>query len=164
MASVNFSNIFLFISRLSLAISICFASLSRKSFFEFFTFFARYPSLGRLIVTTPTEPVRAFAPKSPPPRLSSSPRSSRRRQHIDLVSSGFISEFMKLLKYGMPYFAVISQRPLRFSSFQSKSFVILTVGIGKVKTLPWESPSAITSKNALLNIYISFWKSEYFSF
>ena len=111
--------------------------------------------LGRLIVTTPTEPVSGFEPKRPPPLYSSSRLSILNLQHIERASSGDMSEFIKFEKYGIPYFAVISHNPLSFSLFQSKSFVILYVGIGNVKTLPEASPSIITSKNALFNKSIS---------
>src|SRR3989338_5543963 len=79
-ASVNCSSILRLISRLSLAMSICSARSLRNSFFVL----ARYPSLGRFIVTTPTEPVSALAPKSPPPRRSSWVMSKRRRQHMEV--------------------------------------------------------------------------------
>ena len=38
---------------------------------------------------------------------------------------------------------------------QSRSFVTLIVGIGKVKTRPFASPSSITSQKASLNMSIS---------
>ena len=53
---------------------------------------------GRLMVTTPMEPVSGLAPNSPPPRLSSSRLSSRRRQHMERASSGDMSELTKLEK------------------------------------------------------------------
>ena len=43
---------------------------------------------------------------------------------------------------------------------QSKSFVRLYVGIGKVNTLPLASPSYMTSRNARLKRSISFWNSR----
>ena len=68
---------------------------------------------------------------------------------------------MKFWKYGRPYFAVISNRRSAFGESQSKSFVMLYVGIGKVKTLPSASPSAITSMNARLIMSISGCRSPY---
>ena len=47
--------------------------------------------LGILMVTTPTEPVLSPEPKNPPLFLRSSRRSRRRRQHMLLMSLGFIS-------------------------------------------------------------------------
>jgi len=79
---------------------------------------------------------------------------------MDLASSGFMSEFTKLLKYGIPYLPVISQSGCSSSSSQSKSEVRLYVGMGKVKILPLASPCIISSLNALLRMFISFWKSE----
>ena len=52
---------------------------------------------------------------------------------------------MKFWKYGRPYLAVISNISWAFGESQSKSFVMLYVGIGKVKTRPSASPSVITS-------------------
>ena len=51
-------------------------------------------------------------------------------------------------KYGTPYLAVISQIGSSPSFFQSKSFVMLYVGIGKVNGLPFASPPCIISANA----------------
>ena len=143
------------ISKLSFASSIFSASLAINS--PFVSVFAAI--LGRLIVTTPTDPVKGLDPKSPPPLYSSSLLSILNLQHIERASSGDMSELMKFEKYGIPYFAAISQRPSIFLLSQSKSFVILYVGIGKVNTLPELSPFIITSKNALFSMSISFWKS-----
>ncbi len=46
-------------------------------------------------------------------------------KHIDLASSGSISELIKLEKYGIPYLAVISQTGSSTGLFHSKSEVIL---------------------------------------
>ena len=48
-----------------------------------------------------------------------------------LTSSGFMSLFMKLEKYGVPYLAVISKIFCETGESQSKSDVMLYVGIGK---------------------------------
>ncbi len=80
---------------------------------------------GMLIVMTPMEPVRGFEPKRPPPRTWSWRLSMRRRQHMLRASSGFMSELMKLEKYGTPYFAVISHRPVILGLSQSKFRVTL---------------------------------------
>ena len=55
-----------------------------------------------LTVTTPSDPVCSAEPKSPLPRLSSSRRSSCRRQHIERIMFGLSSELMKFWKYGSP--------------------------------------------------------------
>ena len=153
--SVKSSNKARLISKLSLASSIFSANLDKNSplVSEFAAIF------GRLIVTTPTEPVRGFEPNNPPPLYSSSLLSILNLQHIERASSGDMSELMKFEKYGMPYFAAISHKPSIFLLSQSKSFVMLYVGIGNVNTLPELSPFIITSKNALFSMSISFWKS-----
>ena len=151
---MSFSRSFLLISREFLAISI-FSSRSFRNLF--LSPLAIYANLGRFIVTTPMEPVKGFEPKSPPPLYSSCLLSILKRQHIERASSGFISEFIKLEKYGIPYLALISHKPLILGLSQSKSLVMLYVGIGNVKTLPSASPSIITSKNALFIISISLW-------
>jgi len=112
-----------------------------------------------LTVTTPTEPVCSAEPKSPLPRLSNSRRSSCRRQHIERIIPGSNSELMKFWKYGRPYFAVISKRASVFGPSQSKSSVMLYVGIGKVKTRPRASPLVMTSMYARLIMSISAWSS-----
>ena len=56
----------------------------------------------------------------------------------------------------MPYFAVTRHSTSRSGSSQGKSFVMLYVGIGKVKTRPFASPSERTSRKALLMMAISF--------
>ena len=108
------------------------------------------PSRAQLTVTTPSEPVCSADPNSPLPRLSSSRRSSCRRQHIERTSPGLISELRKFWKYGSPYRAVIANRRSAFSLCQSKSGVMLYVGIGNVKTRPDASPSVMTSMYARL--------------
>ena len=77
------------------------------------------------IVTTPMEPVSGLEPNNPPPLFSRDLLSILSLQHIDLASSGFISEFIKLEKYGIPYLAVMSHSPSIFLSSQLKSFVML---------------------------------------
>ena len=52
---------------------------------------------------------------------------------------------MKFWKYGSPYFAVIANSGSALGWSQSKSGVMLYVGMGKVKTRPFASPSVITS-------------------
>ena len=52
---------------------------------------------------------------------------------------------MKFWKYGRPYLAVISKRASTLGPSQSKSLVMLYVGIGKVNTRPCASPVVITS-------------------
>ena len=91
---MNFSRTFRFIDRLCVARSTIFLKRSKKSF----SFSEEYPILGRLIVTTPIDPVSGFAPKSPPPLFNSSLLSRRRRQHMDLASSGDMSELTKFEK------------------------------------------------------------------
>ena len=63
----------------------------------------------------------------------------------------------------MPYLPVILHKPSKFLLSQSKSFVTFMVITGNVMTLPCASPSDITSNNARSNMFISSWKSEYFS-
>jgi hypothetical protein len=52
---------------------------------------------------------------------------------------------MKFWKYGRPYFAVIANSRSAFSESQSKSSVMLYVGIGNVNTRPDASPAVMTS-------------------
>ena len=54
---------------------------------------------------------------------------------------------------------VISMKLLTTGLSQSKSFVILMVGMGNVNTRPLESPSSMTAQKAWLNKSISCWKS-----
>ena len=77
------------------------------------------------MVTTPTEPVCSALPNRPLPRLSSSRRSSCRRQHMERTMLGLSSELMKFWKYGRPYFAVISNSRSAFSLSHGKSGVML---------------------------------------
>src|SRR3989338_6738165 len=127
-----FSTTLRFISNDSFARSIMRPSRSKNSDFVF----DKYPSRGILIVTTPTLPVISADPNKPPPRTRSSRRSSWSRQHILRTSLGFSDELTKFWKYGMQYFAVISNNSWAFSFSQSKSFVMLYVGIGKVNVRP----------------------------
>ena len=82
------------VSRLSRASSIRWRSRSKNDFSDPDS----EPSRGRLIVTTPTDPVSGFDANSPPPRLISSRLSSRSRQHMLRTSSGFMSELTKFEK------------------------------------------------------------------
>ena len=107
------------------------------------------------MVTTPREPVCSAEPNSPLPRLSSSRRSSWSRQHIERIWLGNRSELRKFWKYGVPYFAVISNSRSALGDSQSKSGVMLYVGIGKVKTRPLASPVIMTSMYARLMTAIS---------
>lgn len=66
-----------------------------------------------------------LAPNRPPPLLRSSLLSNRNLQHIERASSGFISEFIKFEKYGIPYFPVISHNKSSAGLSQLKSLVIL---------------------------------------
>ena len=59
----------------------------------------------------------------------------------------------------MPYLQVISMNLLTTGLSHSKSLVTLMVGIGKVKTRPFLSPSIITSQKARLSMSISAWNS-----
>ena len=93
----------------------------------------------------------------------SSRLSIRRRQHMLRTSSGFMSLLTKFEKYGTPYLAVTSKIACDTGESQSKSLVMLYVGIGKVKTLPFESPCRMTSAKAKLNISISLVMSPYVS-
>ncbi|NKA86198.1 hypothetical protein GO279_04704 [Ralstonia solanacearum] len=58
---------------------------------------------------------------------------------------GSRSEFRKFWKYGSPYLAVISNSRLVLGWSQSKSGVMLYVGMGKVKARPLASPAIMTS-------------------
>ena len=53
--------------------------------------FASYAIRGKLIVTTPIDPVLSPAPNKPPFFLRNSVRSNLKRQHILLTSLGSIS-------------------------------------------------------------------------
>ena len=66
---------------------------------------------------------------------------------------------MKFWKYGSPYFAVMSNRRRALGWSQSKSAVMLYVGIGNVKARPEASPQPMTSMNARLSRSISSWRS-----
>ena len=55
----------------------------------------------------------------------------------------------------MPYLQVISMNLSTTGLCQSNSLVTLMVGMGKVKTRPWRSPSIITSQKAVLSRSIS---------
>jgi len=119
-----------------------------------------YQILGRLIVTTQIDHVISADPNNPHPRFSRTVRSSCNLQHIDLTAHGLyafgfgtltifqFSSFCtlncdptKFWKYGIQYLAVISNNASTFSPFQSKSSVILYVGIGNVNTAPFASHS-----------------------
>ena len=54
---------------------------------------------------------------------------------------------------------VISMKLLTTGLSQSKSLVMLMVGMGNVNTRPLESPSSMTAQKAWLKRSISFWKS-----
>ena len=110
----------------------------------------RWPSRAQLIVTTPTEPVCSAEPNSPLPRLSSSRKSSCNRQHIERTMSGLQLGVDEILEIRQPVFRRHLKQRLGVRMSQSKSFVMLYVGIGNVNSRPLVSPALITSINARL--------------
>ena len=73
---------------------------------------------------------------------------------LDALPAGLLG----LTIYGSPYFAVIANRRSALGLSQSKSCVMLYVGIGNVKTRPLASPSVMTSMYAWLMRSISCWR------
>ena len=98
---------------------------------------------GILIVTTPTEPVLSPEPKEPSRFLAKlSQVQTQPAAHAPHVARFHIAvDIME--KYGVPYFAVISNsRRLFVVSDQSKSDVMEYVGIGYWNPLPLASPQS----------------------